>query len=702
MKSVRELQEWCRSSCSSYSNVHIRDLSSSFRDGLAFCAIIHTHRPDLIEFSSLSKCDAFHNNKLAFEVAETKLGIPSLLDPKDVASSEVPDRFGVITYLSQYYYFFSRKNRAVPAKSISSHISVLNHLTRSRTFENLKPSKNAADTETPRGDRFSNVNPRAVCRLCLRPVHLIQRHVADGEVYHRTCFRCKVCSIPLLPESYTQGSDPGSLICTYHITDGKSSHQDLSQRAGNTNTELQGQYRSLSGTAISSVPVYSKKTDPGRGREESCRPIPAPRRMLEQSAAPVPAPRIKAVHTGGNTDGLCSANKSPSRSSHSTSPKVQSNHPWMAIVHPGPWTQLPPAPPPVPVPRTKRVCDAQQPWQQTTIPSPNPFEEEEAGKEAAATQSEAEAVVCARSDEESHSDPQQFKAEKDDSTDVGGACGKFTGNGNDPSSNLSRSLSVPAIIFDHVHTHSDVKEEQETLSSCQSKGSCKENPFNQKPAMAKSKTFSDLLSSRGPAPGHGFPLIKRKVQTDHLVPTENLQLQLSELHKHLEAVEQRGIELERRLRDCCYDQDKEEMLTEWFSLVHQRHVLSYKDTELVYQLKQQKLDDRQSDVEYELRCLLNKPEGEWSRDDRGREQQLMEELVAVIDQRNQIINSLDRDRQREREQDEPWDGRVTNKVFQKRDPKELKKSKGKFKPTKVLKLLTHKAGSTKESTEKKS
>uniref|UniRef100_A0A8C5GVY6 BMERB domain-containing protein n=1 Tax=Gouania willdenowi TaxID=441366 RepID=A0A8C5GVY6_GOUWI len=173
-------------------------------------------------------------------------------------------------------------------------------------------------------------------------------------------------------------------------------------------------------------------------------------------------------------------------------------------------------------------------------------------------------------------------------------------------------------------------------------GSCKENPFNQKPAMAKSKTFSDLLSSRGPAPGHGFPLIKRKVQTDHLVPTENLQLQLSELHKHLEAVEQRGIELERRLRDCY----KEEMLTEWFSLVHQRHVLSYKDTELVYQLKQQKLDDRQSDVEYELRCLLNKPEGEWSRDDRGREQQLMEELVAVIDQRNQIINSLDRDRQR--------------------------------------------------------
>uniref|UniRef100_A0A8C5GWG1 Calponin-homology (CH) domain-containing protein n=1 Tax=Gouania willdenowi TaxID=441366 RepID=A0A8C5GWG1_GOUWI len=71
MKSVRELQEWCRSSCSSYSNVHIRDLSSSFRDGLAFLdGDTHTH-----------------THTRAFEVAETKLGIPSLLDPKDVATS---------------------------------------------------------------------------------------------------------------------------------------------------------------------------------------------------------------------------------------------------------------------------------------------------------------------------------------------------------------------------------------------------------------------------------------------------------------------------------------------------------------------------------------------------------------------------------------------------------------------------------------
>ena len=105
-RGMRALEIWCQRVTSSYPNVDVSDLSSSFRDGLAFCAIIHHFRPELIEFESLNPEKMLDNNALAFRVAEEKLGIPALLDPEDMVDTDCPDKFSVATYLAQFYHMF--------------------------------------------------------------------------------------------------------------------------------------------------------------------------------------------------------------------------------------------------------------------------------------------------------------------------------------------------------------------------------------------------------------------------------------------------------------------------------------------------------------------------------------------------------------------------------------------------------------------
>lgn len=106
VRGVRALHIWIKRVVSSYSNITIVDFSCSFRSGLSFCAIIHHFRPGLIDFDNLSADNVYFNNSLAFNIAENILSIPSLLDPQDMVDLMVPDRYSIITYVSQFYHKF--------------------------------------------------------------------------------------------------------------------------------------------------------------------------------------------------------------------------------------------------------------------------------------------------------------------------------------------------------------------------------------------------------------------------------------------------------------------------------------------------------------------------------------------------------------------------------------------------------------------
>lgn len=106
---------WCQRKTAPYKNVNVQNFHLSFKDGLAFCALIHRHRPDLIDYSKLSKDNPLENLNTAFDVAEKYLDIPRMLDPEDFINTPKPDERAVMTYVSCYYHAFQGAHQAETA-----------------------------------------------------------------------------------------------------------------------------------------------------------------------------------------------------------------------------------------------------------------------------------------------------------------------------------------------------------------------------------------------------------------------------------------------------------------------------------------------------------------------------------------------------------------------------------------------------------
>ncbi|XP_040171906.1 EH domain-binding protein 1 isoform X3 [Anopheles arabiensis] len=102
----QDLLEWCKEVTKNYNGVKVTNLTTSWRNGMAFCAVIHHFYPNLIEMTKLSPGNVIENCRTAFDAAE-KLGIPRVIEPRDMNLLAVPDKLAVMTYLYQLRAHFT-------------------------------------------------------------------------------------------------------------------------------------------------------------------------------------------------------------------------------------------------------------------------------------------------------------------------------------------------------------------------------------------------------------------------------------------------------------------------------------------------------------------------------------------------------------------------------------------------------------------
>ena len=130
VKGAKALEMWCARAASGYPGVEVVNMSSAWRDGLAFAAIVHCHRPHLFDFEAVRRRPPAERLDLAFGAIEKHLGITRLLDPEDLVK---PDKKSVMTYLMCMYEVLPHEDDFVPAaaapkKSVGQSPSSKNNL----------------------------------------------------------------------------------------------------------------------------------------------------------------------------------------------------------------------------------------------------------------------------------------------------------------------------------------------------------------------------------------------------------------------------------------------------------------------------------------------------------------------------------------------------------------------------------------------
>uniref|UniRef100_A0A9J8ASL1 Molecule interacting with CasL protein 1 n=1 Tax=Cyprinus carpio carpio TaxID=630221 RepID=A0A9J8ASL1_CYPCA len=293
--SVRRLEDllsWCQKNTAGYKHVKVKDLSESWRSGMALCALIHNFRPELIDMSCLDEYNITGNNKLAFDLMEKEFGITPVMRAREMTTCGKIDQLSMVVYLTQIRTALTEK-----------HTPYLKLCLIVQPAAPVVPVVPMASSEAGSSE---------LCYFCNKHLYVVERGSAEGKFFHRSCFNCYQCGSTLRQGGYTFLSDTDGL----NEEDGKEKNGETVKissppppvsvrRKGSykisvdpdfeesteclTPTEQEDQLPSSSDEA-NKPPELSPESTGIKNQQNNSSPsvpVPAPR----QSRAPLPKPR---------------------------------------------------------------------------------------------------------------------------------------------------------------------------------------------------------------------------------------------------------------------------------------------------------------------------------------------------------------------------------------------------------------------------
>uniref|UniRef100_A0A8C0B230 Smoothelin like 2 n=1 Tax=Buteo japonicus TaxID=224669 RepID=A0A8C0B230_9AVES len=98
------LLDWCRSKTIGYKHIDLQNFSSSWNDGMAFCALVHSFFPEAFDYNKLDPANRKQNFELAFTMAEKMAHCDRLIEVDDMmVMGRKPDPMCVFTYVQSLY-----------------------------------------------------------------------------------------------------------------------------------------------------------------------------------------------------------------------------------------------------------------------------------------------------------------------------------------------------------------------------------------------------------------------------------------------------------------------------------------------------------------------------------------------------------------------------------------------------------------------